>query len=1654
MRRILKMPVWLFILICVFLFIVLSVGITIAIIAIVFHRPVDPSIVQTDVKVESVEFNNHDAVILEIGDTYNLEYTIIPSNAVNKKVSFKSSDDAVATVTDAGLVTAIAYGNVTIEVITQDGNLTDSIVIIVKMKQVVKDLTEEIQASIDSMSSTSFDVSDTIECNLDSPFEISFGVLVEDATYSWTSSNSNILKVASFTDGKLEVDVLSTGTVTLTLVISSSYSEDITKEFTITILDNSTVSNIDITSVEILGLLSEYYEGDVIDLNQINLLVRYSDNTTKLNRLSSSFPNLELSTDLSECEICEICGKPKKTYEITYKEMIGDSEKTFTFSFSYFVIPVEVIKLKLNGLNDKYFINDVINITRITVYYNNDTIKYIDLDDIVTNIDDIDMSSIGEKEIIVTYQNKEYKFNITVTENEKKVIDIKPVGLHEYYYLGEAIIIEYVTITYSDDSKENLTINDVSNNLADIDTNSLGIKHIVMSLGEITFEKDVEVLSSLYQIRGLKSSYESDEDIDFTSVKLVKYEESVEEVKITDAFSLVELNELFKHDTEGVKVFEVVYQGNTYKSGDITIIKVNSIISLDVMGLKDYYFTGDEITGLVVLAKKKDGTVSTVNLSETTNNMALINNNQKGTYELVISYEGVEFKKNITFYKGIDAFNVIGIKNEYYISEEIDLNNVGFRFTFGPNDYEEKGYNDQDITIVGALDTTSVGEKELKVSYENQEFIFKYLVKYYKYNGYNLVSFKSYYALGEVIDGVIELICNDGSKTITTGLNDAIVTGNDTTSLGAKQLIITIANTYFENDVVITHNYEIINPLSLKNDSKVSLLSVFDFYVNIDSRYQLTSNLLVKTKSSYNVLSVSSDGGKYLVSVELISNSSAVVECYLEGTNALIAYNIKKIAVNDRLFTCTLNVPKNYLPLNTKANLEVIVAYDGMQLDANELDVLSFTFSGADGITKNKNKASFTSSVPLEYTITAVVSDGTYSKTVTGKVNYAGEPLTNLGFVMGSKSYGIGKEYVLASKYIRNTLTQKVAKVMTYEFDVFGSSQNIDKSNLYFYVKEDEEYIAKFVNNVLNVYEDGYVTLYVTTKDAINLGYTQDEYLGIYIGLWRVRCVGNALYCNDYNHLKFAFDNGFNAVLDASIMLGPEVMNISYDKETNTTTRTLKEGLKPLNAIAQLSGSLYRIESTWSTKYIENIALLTNKTPSTTIYAALNITGDLYGNGYTLDASQYTTLSECISGSSIPFFQGPKKFVETLSLVRIYGQDDIGFLVRDNVTIDNVVFQNCDSGYLNKNDKLELSMLNDVGTVMEIMGDNTVIKNCRLRNGRNVIRCFGTENPDELMHTTISNSIISNAREFLVKIGANKNRRTDTVMKYEDKLVHVTDFYDVYNMNMSEVSKNIFKGIPGNSELVYSSSSPYLLKEDGSNYNPRDYNNYNDDYFMATYLKTDVTIADCVLENCGFFGICLEAMFSGPILGGYQYAPKDVDLGIAGFNYNGIYDIAATSYSACLHLKGDVRIYNWKNIDEFDSTTIMEQIGNAQPLLKLVGEDTKLEFNIKDILNNVAPTDPTIIDTIDGVTYAHGGIAFYGGGKNYHIIDMSEYTGYTFTTHDVQMSQMGDSVFVKCIPLMAGNEPFRFVMYDSTSELNYTVQQALYDNGEAYSNIK
>lgn len=91
------------------------------------------TVTEPTVSVTSVSLDETDAT-LSVGKSLTLTATVNPENATNKKVTWSSSDDNVATVDQNGVVTAVAASenSITITVTTEDGGMTASCQITVK----------------------------------------------------------------------------------------------------------------------------------------------------------------------------------------------------------------------------------------------------------------------------------------------------------------------------------------------------------------------------------------------------------------------------------------------------------------------------------------------------------------------------------------------------------------------------------------------------------------------------------------------------------------------------------------------------------------------------------------------------------------------------------------------------------------------------------------------------------------------------------------------------------------------------------------------------------------------------------------------------------------------------------------------------------------------------------------------------------------------------------------------------------------------------------------------------------------------------------------------------------------------------------------------------------------------------------------------------------------------------------------------------------------------------------------------------------------------------------------------------------------------------------------------------------------------------------
>jgi len=83
--------------------------------------------------VASVTLNKNSAEVY-MGETLNLEATVLPANASNKKVFWSSSDEEIAVVDESGVVTPVSNGDAVISVVTEDGGLKAHCSVTVKTK--------------------------------------------------------------------------------------------------------------------------------------------------------------------------------------------------------------------------------------------------------------------------------------------------------------------------------------------------------------------------------------------------------------------------------------------------------------------------------------------------------------------------------------------------------------------------------------------------------------------------------------------------------------------------------------------------------------------------------------------------------------------------------------------------------------------------------------------------------------------------------------------------------------------------------------------------------------------------------------------------------------------------------------------------------------------------------------------------------------------------------------------------------------------------------------------------------------------------------------------------------------------------------------------------------------------------------------------------------------------------------------------------------------------------------------------------------------------------------------------------------------------------------------------------------------------------------
>lgn len=197
----------------------------------------------TPVPVSSVAINPTGPITLAIGDEVTLTATIAPENATNKQVTWSSDNSSVATVTDGGVVRALAVGTA---------------IITAKAEDKVAICRINVEESVVEVTSVTVAPEGPLTATVGDSITFTATVMPEDATdrvVTWTSSNPELASI----DDNGVMSAIAAGQVT---IIASAGTMSASVEVTI---ENVYVAVTDIiTNVE--GDLLKLHWGETFQL--------------------------------------------------------------------------------------------------------------------------------------------------------------------------------------------------------------------------------------------------------------------------------------------------------------------------------------------------------------------------------------------------------------------------------------------------------------------------------------------------------------------------------------------------------------------------------------------------------------------------------------------------------------------------------------------------------------------------------------------------------------------------------------------------------------------------------------------------------------------------------------------------------------------------------------------------------------------------------------------------------------------------------------------------------------------------------------------------------------------------------------------------------------------------------------------------------------------------------------------------------------------------------------------------------------------------------------------------------------------------------------------------------------------------------------------
>ncbi len=555
------------------------------------------------------------------------------------------------------------------------------------------------------------------------------------------------------------------------------YEEDLNNVIPITVYQKPNEDSNAIVNIYATKSVNVYNVGDALDTKDITVYGVGLNNTIK--KLSSD----EYTIDASGVDM----KKAGEEYQIkvTYNSSVeSDFDYKITDDITVYVLEKESKLVKITATKKKttYQVGDTINVDDlvVTAYYADGSRKIMQPYDKKDNIrgyledsEDIDTSVTGTQNLQIACVDvdgtiRDCTILITITdgtgggETTKKLSGLKFQGLTPEYEIGDSLSLEdfelTITAVYSDGTTKELTEDDYTTDIDELDTETAGKYELTITYTEgvvtktakasyiVKSDAETEKVLTNITLDKNKTEYEVGEDINIddllvtaiysdSTIALLKtgaYTTNVDELDTSKAGTLT-LTVTYKENgvvkTANIKL--TVKEKTESGDGEKVLTKITATKKKTTYSIDDTIGTDD----LVVMAVYSDG--SKVKLKEAidegyqTNLESLILDiEEAGTYDLIVTYSEGKIEKTATIKLtivdgdgGDEAVALSGIKaektkKEYEVGDTIKVDDIKVTATYEDGTTAEvTGFT----TNVDKLKTDKAGTVNLVVTYVEGE---------------------------------------------------------------------------------------------------------------------------------------------------------------------------------------------------------------------------------------------------------------------------------------------------------------------------------------------------------------------------------------------------------------------------------------------------------------------------------------------------------------------------------------------------------------------------------------------------------------------------------------------------------------------------------------------------------------------------------------------------------------------------------------------------------------------------------------------------------------------------------------------------------------------------------------------------------------------